>query len=78
MREWVGWVVNGMNREEISGLQSEERKRKRSEARVSKIQFNINDGALKDSIFSKEDCLETNKNFLTTLVEKASHPQSNA
>lgn len=66
---------NGLDSDELYGLNMEERKRQRSEAHVTISQIKQTIVSPMDSTLSNDDCVETSSDFLAKLAEQASHPQ---
>lgn len=63
---------NGLDPEELYGLNMEERKRQRSEAHITTTKNTKNDTPNSGSTLSGSDCVETTPQFLATLAEQAS------
>lgn len=66
---------NGLDSEELYGLNLEERKRQRSEAHYTTTQTQQTDVSTKASTLSTADCVETSTIVLAKLAEQASQLQ---
>lgn len=66
---------NGLDREELYGLNLEESKRQRTEAQISVVQNEQIEATTKDPHFSNGDDAGTSSNLLAKLAPQASQPQ---
>ena len=67
--------ADGLDSDELYGLNLEERKRQRTEAQYQALQTNQMDRPTKDSTLSYEDCVETSSTVLAKLAQQASQGQ---